>query len=80
MRIRDLAELAVFVLAVFAVVAVFFGSCYAISESQQQSDECDATCAPSRAITPIVGGQEACICDRGNGVWQRVNLPKDDDK
>ncbi len=80
MRLRDMTELLAFVLAVFAVVGVFFGSCYNLNESQKQSDMCESTCSPSRAITPIVGGQEACLCDRGNGVWQRVNLPKDDVK
>jgi len=75
MRIRDLTEFLVFVLAVLLLSGLWFGSCRAISDAQQQSDECQAACAPSRAITPIVGGQEACLCDRGNGAWQRVSLP-----
>lgn len=75
MRVRDLSELLVFVLAVLLVVGLWFGSCLAVNESQRQSDACEAACAPSRAITPIVGGEEACLCDRGSGAWQRVSLP-----
>ena len=76
MRLRDLAEFLVFVLAVLLLAGLWFGSCRAIGEAQQQSGECQAACAPSRAITPIVGGQEACLCDRGSGAWQSVTLPK----
>ena len=75
MRLRGLAELLVFVLAVLLLAGLWFGSCLAVSDSQRQSDVCEAACAPSRAVTPIVGGQEACLCDRGNGAWQRVTPP-----
>jgi len=75
MRIRVLAELLVFLLAVLLTAGLVFGSCLAVSESQRKSDACQEACAPSRAITPIVGGQEACLCGRGNGAWQRVTPP-----
>lgn len=75
MRFRDLAEFLVFVLAVLLLTGLWFGSCLAIGEAQQQSDECEAACAPSRAITPIVRGKETCLCGRGSGAWQRVSLP-----
>ena len=79
MRIKDLAELLVFCLAVLLLAGMWFGSCLAIGEAQQQSDECQAACAPSRAITPIVGGHETCLCGRGNGAWQRVTPPAEKD-
>lgn len=75
MRLRDLIELLAFVLAVLLLAGLWFGSCLAVGEAQKQSNACQAACAPSRAITPIVGGQETCLCDMGSGAWQRVSLP-----
>lgn len=33
--------------------------------------KCEIACSPSRVITPIISGEESCLCDEGQGVWRR---------
>jgi hypothetical protein len=62
---------------VFAAIfiAVFFMIFFAaIGADMKQQHACDTACAPSRAITPVVGGQNICLCDEGQGKWRRQEL------
>ena len=35
---------------------------------------CENACSPSRAITPIIGGENSCMCDEGHGMWRRQKV------
>lgn len=36
--------------------------------------DCEAACAGARALTPMIGLQETCMCDEGHGRWRRLPL------
>ena len=62
---------------IFAAIflAAFFLVLFAtVGAGVKQQQACDAACAPSRAITPVVGGQNICLCDEGQGKWRRQEL------
>lgn len=61
------------VAVIFIVGAALLGY-QALSGSQAFQEACDDECAPSRAITPVVGGADACLCDEGHGLWRHIKV------
>ena len=43
--------------------------------SMEFQHTCEAACGGVDAMTPIVGGEEACFCEARPGVWIRMHLP-----
>jgi hypothetical protein len=56
----------------FAIV--FLAVCAFAGRSLDFQRGCENRCAGSRAVTPIVDGSEACFCDVGFGIWERVDV------
>lgn len=56
-------------IAVFALL--FFAT---VGGGMKQQQACDAACTPARAITPVVGFENICLCDEGHGKWRRQEL------
>lgn len=59
------------VAAIFIVGLIILGY-HTLKGSQEFQEACDDKCAPSRAITPVVGGTDICLCDEGHGVWRHA--------
>lgn len=47
-----------------------------VSASQKFQVRCEVRCEPKRAITPVAGGEEVCLCDEGFGLWRRVRFDR----
>ena len=58
--------------SLFAVI--FLAVCAFAGRSMEFQRGCEARCAGSRSITPFVDGGEACFCDIGFGIWERVDV------
>ena len=54
-------------------VAAFFST---IGYGVQQQRACDTACAPARSMTPVVGGENVCLCDEGQGKWRLQELAR----
>ena len=63
-RIIETVAIAIFLVIFFAM----------ISTGVQQQHDCEAACSPRAAITPVIGGRNACLCDEGQGKWSRMTL------
>lgn len=42
-----------------------------LNYAQDFQIECEVKCHPRAAITPIINGEESCLCSVGQGVWRR---------
>ena len=40
--------------------------------SMEFQRSCETACGDSRALTPVMDLQEACLCDEGPGKWRRI--------
>ena len=36
--------------------------------------DCELACVPDRALTPMVGFKEVCLCSEGQGRWREINV------
>ena len=62
------------------ITAAFMAGCFIMimmwaGKSMEFQHACENTCKGRAALTPMMGGQEVCFCDRGSGIWTREHLP-----
>jgi len=43
--------------------------------SMEFQRSCESACGEVDAMTPVVGGEEACFCEARSGIWIRMHLP-----
>lgn len=53
----------------------FIGLVALAGQSADFQRRCEAACGPDRALTPLLGLQETCLCDEGHGKWRRLLSP-----
>jgi hypothetical protein len=50
----------------------FLMICAYAGKSLEFQRGCETACGDSRALTPVMDLQEACLCDEGHGKWRRI--------
>lgn len=61
-------------IAITLLVAGYFGArsiWHRLDYAQDFQIECEVKCHPRAAITPIINGDESCLCSVGQGVWRK---------
>jgi hypothetical protein len=56
------------------LAVIFLAVCAFAGQSMEFQRECEVKCSGSRALTPFMDGAEACFCDVGFGMWERVDV------
>lgn len=75
MKQMHIADILVSVAFVGVIIAVIV-SCNEGIKSIDFYKRCNAICSPSTPSTPILNGHKSCLCDLGNGVMRRVDIPE----
>lgn len=59
------------------MVIVFMFVMWAAGSSMQFQRNCEEVCGSKDILTPVMQGQEVCMCNEGNGKWRFADARKD---